>query len=736
MRRFLSILLWALISFCLNASDDVPAKTVSVGIQFYHQNGNQYIALNFENYPKWHTYWKNPGDAGLSLKNIFSIGGKEIKFDELEWPGPKRFIEPGNLWAYGYEGSYTFFYKLSKSTLNNFSGKKINLKSTWLVCKHICVPGQKELEFQISANKIVSSTPDLLDTVSEQILNERFMNLPKSAQIPDYLSIKLSKGKSDKTLVLSYEVKKTTDTSFLTQSNLLYAFPQIPFDVKHESLAILEQSLLGITEISWDGEYIDPPVDFPKDGKFKKPYTLKFLFSDPIQKKLLVIEKTFKNFDLAEINVPAADNSSTNPPINNSSSGNQIKGPNIINVSSTNSFFYYMVLAFIGGFILNIMPCVLPVISLKLFGLVKYKNESHSTILRHNFFYTLGILFTFIILAGSVLFFKSIGNQVGWGFQLQSPNFIAIMVIILFIFSLNLFGLFEFSTPGGKSLGNIQIKDGFSGDFLSGILATVLSTPCSAPFLGTALTFAFSSSNLEIFIIFIAIGLGLASPFIITAIFPQLVSFLPKPGNWMNTVKKFLGLTLILTIIWLLDVYNALVDGSSHLIKLAILLVFIFAGFSLLKKEKWIGAISFLISLSLFINLTMTPIVYSNEEQTALIRDKQAKGLNWEPWSEAKMLEYQQNGQDVFVDFTAKWCFTCKVNEKLVLETEDFKKLSQEKNLRLLIADWTKRDEVIGSYLRKNGLVGVPAYFILKKDGTLINLGETITLVKIKDYLN
>ena len=562
------------------------------------------------------------------------------------------------------------------------------------------------------------------------------MNLPKSQPIPDYLSFKLAKSLKDKTLVISYEVNKTTDASFLKDSNLIYSFPSPPFDFQHENLIIKEQSLSGIVEINWDGEYLTPPVDLPADGKFQKPFNLRFLFNDPVQRKVIVIEKKFSSFDLdnskASATTPGitSDSSSSTPPF---SKGTSVA---VLDKTSQNSLIYYLVLAFIGGLILNVMPCVLPVISLKLFGLVKYRNESRRRIIEHNLFYTLGILATFIVLGFIVIGFKSFGTQVGWGFQLQSPNFIAIMTIILFVFALNLFGMFEFATPGGRSLGNIQTKEGFVGDFFSGILATILSTPCSAPFLGTALTFAFTSSNFSIFLIFIAIGLGLAFPFILTGFFPSLVSFLPRPGNWMNNLKKVLGLTLILTMIWLLDVYNALVDGSSHLIKLGTALVFIFAGFSILKKEKWIGSISFLIALMLFLNLSTTTAITSKDDQTALMRDKKANGLNWESWSTQKMQEYQENKQTVFIDFTAKWCFTCKINEKLVLDTEDFRQLVNDNNIKLLIGDWTKRDELIGSFLRQNGLVGVPAYFIIKKDGTLINLGETISIDRIKKNLN
>ncbi|MBC7427270.1 MAG: thioredoxin family protein [Bacteriovorax sp.] len=727
------ILLTLFLSFtALHAEESVPAKPVTLAVQSFKNGADEYLVLSFENFPHWHTYWKNPGDAGLAVKNVFTIAGKEIKLEEVEWPAPRRFIEPGNLWAYGYEGGYTFFFKLSKKDFNKFSGKIIDLKSTWLVCKHICVPGQQLSQFKIAPGKVMTATPDLHADYDSTLLAERFHALPKLSVMPEYLNIKLAKGKTPGTIVLLYSVSKTTDVTFLKDTNLLYAFPQLPFDVKHENLEVTKTDIKGSMEISWDGEYQTPPEPLSADGKFTKPKNLRFLFSDPIQKKVLLIEKKFTSFDLAEVTVVAKPEGAA--PVD--MGGASDTSSKIVNAANR-SIGYYLVLAFIGGLILNIMPCVLPVISIKLFGLVKYKNESHKAIIKHNVFYTLGILFTFLTLATIVLSLKSIGSQVGWGFQLQSPSFISIMIIGLFVFALNLFGVFEFATPGGSTLGNVTTKKNFTGDFLSGILATVLSTPCSAPFLGTALTFAFTSSTMEIYLIFTMIGLGLAFPFILTAIYPRLVAFLPKPGNWMNTVKKILGATLLLTIIWLLDVYNALVDGSSHLIKLGGILVFIYTGFLLLrKKEKWIGAVSFLIGLGIFVNIATTNVVASRDDQTALIRDKQAQGLDWQVWSESKMSEYKTNQEVVFIDFTAKWCFTCKVNEKLVLDTADFKNLVKDYNLKLLIGDWTKRDEVIGSFLRKNGLVGVPAYFIQKKDGTVINLGETVSLRRIKEQLN
>lgn len=718
------------------ATDDIPNPTLKFGISHYKNGNDQYIALHFENHPKWHTYWKNPGDAGLPIKNKFSVNNTEQVFQEMNWPAPKRYIEPGDMWAYGYEGPYTLFYKVSPAELTKLQGKTIDLKSTWLICKHICIPGQAEVSFKISSDalNVVSGNNNL--SYDQIVINERFNNLPKEDKFPEYLDLKLIKAKEDNTLILQYQVSGINDIQMLKDTNLLYLFPLTPFDFKHESITQGEDHIKGLTPILWDGEYQSPVIEFPTDGKFQKPYTLKFLFTDPISQKTTLLEKTFASFEIQKENQLSTQSIAQSP----SDTGAGILGATtaVINAQNeSNSFFYYILVAFIGGLILNIMPCVLPVISIKLFGLVKYKNESHANVLKHNLFYTIGILFTFGVLASIVLFFKSIGSQVGWGFQLQSPIFISIMIIGLFIFALNLFGLFEFKTPGGSKLGNIQTDDSFVGDFMSGVLATVLSTPCSAPFLGTALTFAFGSQTHEIYLIFMSIGLGLAFPFILTAIYPKLVSFIPKPGNWMNTVKKVLGVSLLLTVVWLADVYNALVDGSNQLMKLAVILIFVFAGFLIArKKERWISGICFLFVIGLFINLSSTKIVSQTDKISPLVLEKQSKGLDWMPWSEKAMSDHQTNKELVFIDFTAKWCFTCKVNEKLVLETNDFKTLVKEKNVKLLLADWTKRDEVIGSFLRKNNMVGVPAYFIQKSDGTLVNLGETISIARIKEYLD
>lgn len=708
-------------------NSDIPEKPVTLGIQAIRIENQDFLVLSFKNFPEWHTYWKNPGDAGLSIKNSFSIDQKDFGLEELEWPVPKKFVQPGNLWGYGYEGEYSLFYKLTKEKLSQIAKNEILLDSKWLSCKHICIPGQQKVKFKFNqlSGEIVILSSGLMPGVDHSILFERFSKLPKFVKDLE-IGFNLSKGISPKSLLLSYESKSQSKINLNKDFNFVYIFPISPLDIRHEGIINSKGKILGTTEILWDGEYSSPPESLPANGIFKKPLTLKFLALDLRTNKYIVAEKTFKSFSLTPIAPIKPAQQPKLAPIETQGSS----------PSPNSSLTLYIVMAFLGGLILNVMPCVLPVITIKLFGLIKYKEQPHRLILKHNFFYTLGVLSTFLLLASIVLFLKSIGTQVGWGFQLQSPYFVSFMVLGLFVFTLNLFGMFEFVTVGGNKLVNLKPTEGFVGDYFSGVLATVLSTPCSAPFLGTALTFAFTSSFFQIYIIFLMIGLGLSFPFILTSVYPGLVFFLPKPGPWMIKVKQILGVTLLLTLFWLIDVYNALVSGSPHFIKLLFCLVFIFGGFLFQKrKDKWISYLSFGLAVVLLTHISVTPVVFNSKNEGNLINVKNSKGWKWETWSESKMEEFKNTGDLVFIDFTAKWCFTCKVNEKLVLETDAFKSLASNYNLKLLLADWTKRDPVIENFLRRNGLVGVPAYFIQKKDGTLINLGETISIGAIEENL-
>jgi thiol:disulfide interchange protein len=600
------------------------------------------------------------------------------------------------------------------------------------------VPGQVEISANFNNGSLENVTPQNFKLSQEEI-SKRFTELPSLAKAPLGMDFILKKAQGQ-ALVLYYNLAKKADVKINERLGLITPYPNDLVEFKRESLYTDKQgNFFGKITLDWDGEYEEPPYPLPTSGKFNKAITFSFLFNNPDDGQFYRITKSFSAFDTTGADSFESMLTSMKPygatPNPNKQTTNTIAEPD------TTSLWSYLLFAFLGGLILNVMPCVLPVISIKLFGLISHSSESHSRIFKHNLFYTLGVLATFMTLAGTIVLLKSTGEQVGWGFQLQSPIFIALTIIVLFVFSLNLFGLFEFATPGGRSLGNVKTTSGFAGDFFGGVIATILSTPCSAPFLGTALTFAFTSSTSTVFLIFAMIGMGLSFPFLLTGLFPATIKVLPKPGMWMEHVKKFLGLTLLLTIIWLFDVFISLTTGNTPILKLITALTLFFFAFyvyrNIAKKVIW-KIIYFALPVLMTISLLSNPLQSDMPSDTGsdLLNEKKMEGLPWQKWSEQTMQEMAANQELVFVDFTAKWCFTCKVNEKLVINTDSFKALVQEKDIKLLLGDWTKYDPVIGAYLKKHGYVGVPAYFIQKRDGTLIKLGETITLSKIKSHLN
>lgn len=694
----LKAIVFLLLSFSLFAAEE--HATISV------QRWQDKLVVTINHDEGWHTYWKNPGDAGIASTFKFS---KETK--AYEWPVPKKYIEAGDIHTIGYGGVKHFFFDDIKGGFDVHVG--------FLICKDICIPGEAKL--QLSPAETFKSNR-VAKPYESKDLEKAFTELPKETGLPGGFEYYITREKDQPNLTLHYSIRNVKDAKLPKELNLLTGFPHAPWGYKRESLYFKDNTLYGKTEIEWDGEYMDPVQPLPEDGKFKTPYDLKFLINAPGMTQTGVVTLKAENFSAA---TPALnDFYKSLPPFTE-------KGSVAATTESDKSIFTYLLFAFLGGLILNLMPCVLPVISLKLFGLIKHKSLPQKKILAHNVSYTAGVISTFMVLGGVIAAIKAGGEEIGWGFQLQSPGFILIMMLILFILALNLFGLFEFRTPGGAKLGSAEIRDGISGDFFSGILTTILSTPCSAPFLGTALTFAFTTSTLNIFLMFLFIGFGLAFPFLLTAVFPATLNVFPRPGMWMEKLKYFLGLSLVVTIIWLYDVFVSLVNFDVISWRLNLLFALWFFAFFFAQKisrNRIAQAVMFIIPLV----LTVFAIQHLELKPTSSAETVKTDSI-WKPWSEAKLTE--EKGKAVFMDFTAEWCLTCKVNKKLVLETTAFNEMARKYDLVLMRADWTKRDDNITQFLKRFNVVGVPAYFVQKPNGEIVHLGETISVGKVESTL-
>lgn len=382
--------------------------------------------------------------------------------------------------------------------------------------------------------------------------------------------------------------------------------------------------------------------------------------------------------------------------------------------------------AFVGGMILNLMPCVLPVISIKIFGLMQQAGEDPKKVFQHGMIFTAGILSSFLTLGGLVVALQSAGSNVGWGFQFQYPVFVFAMACIVTIFSMAMFGLFYFSVNAGSKIDKLASSEGLAGTFFKGVLATTLSTPCSAPFLGTALGFAFTQPSWIILAVFLTIGLGMSAPYLALTARPRWMKYLPKPGTWMETFKESMGFLLVATVVWLVWVLGKQVGLDACMAAVAFLVVISFASWLVgryvtlsasvkTKTTVWsaamlITAMGWFFLLRPFpVLLSTTPAQVNGAESHISNADD---GIQWRPFTISELDKQVSNNKTVLIDFTADWCLTCKANEATVINTKPVVEKIRSLNVVSLRADWTSQDASITKLLRKFGRSGVPLYVI------------------------
>ena len=426
-----------------------------------------------------------------------------------------------------------------------------------------------------------------------------------------------------------------------------------------------------------------------------------------------------------------------------------------------------LLFAFLGGLILNVMPCVLPVLSIKVLGLVSQAEDDARQIWLHGVAYTVGILVSFAVLGGVIIGAQASGKLVGWGFQFQNSAFVATLAAVVFAFGLNLFGVFEVSLPGAGSLDQVASKQhGLSGSFLNGVFATVLATPCTAPFLAPALGFALSKPPVILMSMLLVVGLGLALPFLVLAAFPRWASFLPKPGPWMTTFKKSMGFLLVGTSVWLIDVLSYQVTreglvGFLAFITIISLACWIYGHWGApvrAAKTRWMAMIVAILlvvgSAQAMVDLDRpAPAVKTVAQADGIKPTPSAKApagegsagetesapslappvvdgeIQWLDFATHDVEALAKEGKTVFIDFTASWCVTCKVFERTVINTDDMKAKLTQGCVVPVKADYTNEDPNITTWLKRFKRPGVPMYLILPagKPDEVIKLPDALT---------
>jgi len=622
--------------------------------------------LQFKLDTHWHVYWVNAGDSGEPPKITWALP-KGITAGPMQFPIPSR-LPLGPLMDFGYENGVVFPIQISTAPDTKPGPIHLDAKIDWLVCREVCIPGKAHLGLNLNV------VPGATAAAPTGDLAQALSLIPGPP--PSSVQFTVMGGRQDFVLTLITGSRAGNAEFYpLDQEQIVNAAPQS-----------VEPLPNGVRlRVPRAPELVKLPAEL--HGVIKLSPTQAYDVTAPVTRG----------------EVPAA----------------------VKNKPSSTTSWSAIGLAFLGGIILNLMPCVFPVLFLKGLALVQSSGEERSRLRRHGLVYTLGILVSFWIIVAVLLALRSGGSQAGWGFQLQSPTFVALLASGIFFFALSLAGQFELGLSLTSVGGDMAKKPGYTGSFFTGVLATVVATPCTAPLMGAAIGFALAQSAGVTFAVFTALALGLATPYLLISFQPAWTRLLPRPGPWMETLKHLTAVPLFGTAIWLAWVYGYLysgeggvgVPGVDHTVHLLwCFLVLAIAGWVLGKwPARWKSAIAAVIIAAIALAIPL----YQPKDTT----------LVWQPYSEQALDQARAAGHPVFIDFTAAWCLSCQVNERLVLKSAEVQREFHKGNVTLLKADWTHYNPEITKELASIGRSGVPTYVIYPsgKDGPADVLPELLT---------
>lgn len=633
--------------------DAVPGTEFEIGLLLRHDS-------------KWHTYWKSTGDTGLPTRIQWSLP-QGWHASEILWPTPAVF-KIGDLVNYGYGDEVLLPVRISvPASAKVGSVQDIKAEVSWLMCADQCVPGKASLTLAVQV-----ADKDGGATKASTLFEASHTAMP--SPLSDASGVFDPKTHAVRVTFKSTEPFHHFYVFAEGDDSVVYGAPQSV----SRSADKISVTLQGTDELKAGSQFSG--VFAADGGPLKAGWAGSF--SVPL-----------------ESGTVAAPTVSDDTPQTGLSS------------------WLAVAMAFIGGLILNVMPCVFPVLSLKILSLVQDRQRINLPL--HGVVFTLGVLLTMLVLAGVLIAVKSAGISVGWGFQLQSPIFVASLAVIFAAISVNLLGWFEFSCVrvSGGSYSNSLLNC-----FATGVLAVVAASPCTAPFMGAALGYALTASIRESIFVFLALGLGMSLPWLVLSLFPVLTAWMPKPGAWMNVFRKLMAIPMLLTMIWLLWVLSQQVSFTA-------LVLYIAAVISLCVCLFLYGKLQFsLLTAKLPIVLSAAcAVLLFAAASSPLFRQPDAAVQAADAWSPQAVENALKAGKPVFVDFTASWCVTCQANKIAVLDREDIRKAFKQHGVVFLVADWTNQNPDITQALESFGRSGVPLYILYSPDGKTTVLPELLT---------
>ena len=631
----------------------------------------------------WHSYWQYPGESGKALK-VKWILPKDSVVSPLQWPLPER-IHFGSVVNFGYKKNFLLMSELSLPKEQIYRKVNIQAQVEWLICKEVCIPLTQSVSLEIYRSGLKSS--DLKAGLPGRKGREA---TKKSYHIGIPLEVALEQNAKK-------HQERDIETHWLSEFNKWSA--RIP-KISNEEIKLQsagehwlvnistekKMQILDIIPLSKGLFSLQPPVVLSKNTYQHS------LFINPSSGEKIVHTVSEAGNALRTLAVFKDQDA---------------KVGIIYNFTYwKKSIVWFLLLAFLGGIILNFMPCVLPIVFLKFSNTVEQSQQKTSVMILGNIFYSLGVIFSFILLAFVLLLFKKGGESIGWGFQMQSPYFLLSIILFFVLISFGFMGWFSISLPAIPFFhrGQNSFKH-----FLTGILSTTAASPCTAPFMGAAIGYAFSGSIFQIVMVFLFLGLGLSFPYILLSVFPKWIQYMPLPGSWSHKLKHLMAFPMLVTSAWLIHLLNRQVP--EHLFPLLFSLLLLTFGFWLLHNVKQGWLLKWFSRLIIIIAL-IYPFTHLYQRINT-----EVSYIPWEAFSLEKMEEIHSGGQALFINFTADWCLTCKLNERITFRNKKVIHFFKERQIRALKGDWTNKNPEITTVLERYQRAGIPFYLYFPAEG-------------------
>ena len=684
------------LALALSVAQAAPVKTTYVEAELVSRSmalnpgEKPLLGLRLKHAPHWHTYWQNPGDSGMPTTIQWKLPAG-FKAGPILWPVPQLLPVPP-LMNYGYEGEVLLPVELLAIPKDWPAGQpaKLAARVDWLVCKDVCIPEGADLELTLPvANGVVLADPRWA------ALFERALATLPGGPITDATA-----QTHDGVIEVRFPKRKAVGAVYVYSTIEALVEPAAPQTTRQEG-----EDLVVSFPVTQQLSASEPRIAGVVTGLNARALS----FAAPMSGKLV-----------AGPGMPAAAPGAPVTRIGGTGGGQ----------ADSLSFGLALLLALCGGMILNLMPCVFPILSLKVLGFAQGDANNKAALRAGGLAFAAGVVASFLALAAVLLGLRAAGDAVGWGFQLQSPVVVSLLALLFFALGLNLSGVFEFGSFLPSGLATALAKNSTLDAALSGVLAAVIASPCTAPFMGAALGYAVTQSAAMALAIFAALGFGMALPYLLLSWFPAWLSYLPRPGPWLAKFKQVLAFPMYATVVWLAWVLVLQTSGDS--------IPWFGAGLVLVGLGAWIlgqarGALGRGAAIVAMAAGVYVAWPHVDDLQPGPAAPTKAEG--WAPYSKAALAEAGAAGKPVFIDFTAAWCVTCQVNKKVVLETREVRAAFAGKNVLLMRGDWTRRDPAITEALAQFGRNGVPVYALYAPGRAPVLLPEILRTQIVLDAL-